>query len=100
LVWRENAAKAWAVMMDWVIEHCVQNRTLCNSRSRRNGLYNIHTFHIKETLPRGRKYAIGASMIYGFSIKRWCYNILLIVPKDQPIENGYKMYRSLLFQIW
>ncbi len=95
----ENAAKAWAVMMDWVIEHCTEsNAPVIPGQGEMVYITSIHSY--KRNTPESRKYAIGATMNMGFPSRDGVTIYYWIVPKDQPIENGYKMYRSFAFSNW
>lgn len=95
----ENAAKAWAAMIDWVIEHCTEsNDPIVPTKGERIYITSVHSY--KASTPESKKYAIGATMNRGVPSRDGVTIYYWIVPNDEPIENGKKAYRSFAFSNW
>jgi len=95
----ENAAKAWVAMTDWVIEHCTEsNDPIVPKQGERIYITSVHSY--KGNTPESKRYAIGATMNWGVPSRDGITIYYWIVPKDEPMENGEKTFRSFAFNNW
>lgn len=92
----ENAAKAWATISDWVIEHCL---AADEPVSPQNGeIVYITSVHVyRGNTPASNKYALGSTRWFGAASRDGVTIYYWIVARGAQMENGRSAYRSFAF---
>jgi len=92
----ENAAKAWAAMSDWVIEHCLDaNEPVIPQDGEIVYITSVHVY--RGNTKASNKYAIGSTRHMGEASRDGVTIYYWIVAKGDKMENGRSAYRSFAF---
>jgi len=95
----EAAAKLWASISTWVIEHCTDsNNPVIPGKGEIVYITSIHSY--KGNTAESKRYAIGATMNMGYPARDGITIYYWIVKEDEVFENGKKAYRSFAFSNW
>ncbi len=92
----ENAAKAWAAISDWVIEHCL---AADDPIIPRNGeIVYITSVHVyRGNTPESNKYSLGSTRWIGAASRDGVTIYYWVVSRGAQMENGRSEYRSFAF---
>lgn len=92
----ENAAKAWAAISDWVIEHCIAaNEPVIPQDGEIVYITSVHVY--RGNTKASNKYAVGSTRWMGEASRDGVTIYYWIVTKGDKMENGRSAYRSFAF---